>query len=151
MRIAGRIRGLTGLERGTVPVMSFPWAYWVLPALVLVIWVAAWWRSRRFRLWFALLAPVAAVGGIVLGLALTVSEGREAASSCVGRSCGNVSGFAAGMDGATGIDAVVGAGSVLALLVAVPLTVVTLIVEYVLLVRRQNRQAAQEAAATRAK
>jgi hypothetical protein len=25
-----------------------------LPGLVVLVWVASWWRSRRFRLWFAL-------------------------------------------------------------------------------------------------
>jgi hypothetical protein len=118
--------------------MSFPWTYWILPALVVAIWVVAWWCSRRFRLWFAVLAPVAAVGGIVLGLTLIFSD----PASCPGTSCGDVSTWAASVDSPAGIDALLQAGSVLAFLTAVPLTLVTLVIEYVLLVRRQNREAA---------
>lgn len=126
--------------------LSIPWSFWILAALVLVTWVAAWRGSRRFRLWFAVLAPIAAIGGIVLGVALTIAQGP---GPCVGRQCGSVAGFAAGLDNPTGIDAMLQANSLLALFVAAPLSTLTLIVEFVLLVRRQNREAAEEAAARR--
>jgi hypothetical protein len=129
------------LEHPTVPVMSFPWTYWIPPTLAVVTWVAAWWCSRRFRLWFAVLAPVAAIGGILLGLALTLAEGPDAASTCMGSSCDTDAALSCMGSGCDTAD-LIGIGSILALLVVVPLTVVTLIVEYVLLVRRQNREAA---------
>jgi hypothetical protein len=34
------------LEHPTVPVMSFPWNYWILPTLAVAMWVAAWWSSH---------------------------------------------------------------------------------------------------------
>ena len=36
-----------------------------LPGLVVLVWVASWWGSRRFRLWFALLSPFGSVAAIV--------------------------------------------------------------------------------------
>jgi hypothetical protein len=49
--------------------------------------------------------------------------------------------WAAGVDSSSGPAAWLGAGSLLALFLAVALTIVTLIVEYVLLVLRDRREA----------
>ncbi|GLY07727.1 hypothetical protein [Actinoplanes sp. NBRC 101535] len=119
---------------------SFPWYDGIAGVLVLGTWVAAWWRSRRFRLRFALLAPAAAIAGIVLALVVTVETGRAAAGSCAGTDCHDVAGFTARLDSPDGFAGLLGANATVALFVAVPLTAVTLIVEYILLVRRQNRE-----------
>jgi hypothetical protein len=51
---------------------------WILPVLLLTIRVPSWWRgTRRFRLWFALLAPVACVAGVVLALIGVQRPGRR--------------------------------------------------------------------------
>jgi H+/Cl- antiporter ClcA len=111
--------------------------FWILPVLLLGIWAQSWWRgSRRFRLWFALLAPFACVVGTILGLLGSVTDSDDTcALPCDG---GLVEHWAAGVDSSSGSAAWLGTGSLLALFVAVPLTIVTLIVEYVLLVRRDS-------------
>ncbi|GAA4608240.1 hypothetical protein BJY16_006740 [Actinoplanes octamycinicus] len=110
----------------------------ILPALVLAIWVPSWWRrTRGFRLRFALLAPVVCGLGFVMAAFLALTQGG---GSCPG-SCpgGAVQRWAAGADNPAPLVAWLGASSLLAFLVSVVLTVVTLIVEFVLLVRRDAR------------
>jgi hypothetical protein len=115
-------------------------ADWILPVLLLAIWVPSWWRgTRRFRLRFALLAPVACVVGIILGLigANAQSDG-SCSSSCDGSA---VQRWADSVDSPSGVSAWLGKSSLLAFGVAVALTLITLIVEYILLVRRDSREA----------
>jgi hypothetical protein len=91
----------------------------------------SWWRgSRRFRLWLALLAPAGAVAGLIAGVIATLSEPSEPGAG--------VSQWASDVDGSTGFGDWLFSSSLLALFVAVPLTVVTLVVEYILLVRRTS-------------
>ena len=113
---------------------------WILPILLLVIWVPSWWRcTRRFRLWFSLLAPFACVVGIILGLIGANAQADDpCSSSCAGSA---VQRWAPSFDSPPGGVAWLIESSLLALAVAVALTVVTLIVEYILLVRRDPREA----------
>jgi hypothetical protein len=116
---------------------------WILPVLVLAIWVPSWWLgTRRFRLWFALLAPWACVLGISLGLVLELSgvdsQVDTCTSSCAG---GAVQRWAATIDSPPPSIVWLQTSSLLALAVAAVLTVLTLIVEYVLLVLRDSRAA----------
>lgn len=113
--------------------------YWILPALLVVVWAQPWWRnSRRFRLWFALLAPFACVVGIIVGLLGSTADGDGGcAKPCKG---GLVQHWAGSVDSSSAFAA----SSALALFVAVALTIVTLIVEYVLLVRRDSADASPD-------
>ncbi|BEL05340.1 hypothetical protein Q0Z83_035310 [Actinoplanes sichuanensis] len=114
----------------------------VLPVLLVVVWVRSWWRgTRRFRLWFALLAPTGCVAGLVLAV---IGAFSGAGSSCSGSSCtgSRVQRWAADVDAPSDVLVWWGRNAQLGLAVAVVLTVVTLIVEYILLVRRDSREAA---------
>jgi hypothetical protein len=115
-------------------------ADWILPVMLLVVWVASWWRgTRRFRLWFALLAPAGCVAGIILAL---IGSGSQADGSCSSSCDGSaVQRWADSYDSPSGATAWLGKSSVLALGVALALTVITLIVEYILLVLRDSREA----------
>jgi hypothetical protein len=90
--------------------------------LLVVVWAGSWWGTRRFRIWFVLLAPLGAVVAIVLAF-LAVPAG-----SC---EHGCVEGWANNVDSSEGI-----AASLAALYASVVLAPITLIVELVLLVRR---------------
>ncbi|MEV8506746.1 hypothetical protein AB0368_18300 [Actinoplanes sp. NPDC051475] len=112
---------------------------WILPGLVLAIWMLSWWAgTRRFRLWFALLAPFACTLGLILGL---IGAGSQADGSC-SSSCagGAVQRWAADFDSPSASVVWLQASSRLALFVAVVLTVLTLVVEYILLVLRDRRR-----------
>jgi hypothetical protein len=59
---------------------------WILSIIVPAIWVPSWWPgTRRFRLWFALLAPFVCALGFILGLigADSPADG-SCSSSCDG-------------------------------------------------------------------
>jgi hypothetical protein len=110
---------------------------WILPILLLAIWVPSWWRgTRRFRLWFALLAPVACGFGFILGVIGAITQADGPCSACAG---GVVLNWADSVDSPTGVSAWLETSSLPALGVALALTVLTLIVEYVLLVQRDSR------------
>jgi hypothetical protein len=112
---------------------------WILPVLLLAIWVPSWWRgTRRFRLWFALLAPAGCVAGIVVAL---IGAGAQASGSCSTTCDGSaVQRWADSYDSPSALTAWLGNSSVLALGVAVVLTLSTLTVEYILLVLRDKRE-----------
>lgn len=93
-----------------------------LPGLVVLVWVASWWRSRRFRLWFALLSPFGSVAAIVFAF-MSVPRG-----SC---DHGCVMGWANNVDSS---DAV--AGALLTFPVTLAIFAITGITELVLFVRR---------------
>jgi hypothetical protein len=93
-----------------------------LAAVLVVAWVLSWWGSRRFRLWFTLLAPFGAVAAIVLAF-LSVPAG-----SCTN---GCVEGWANNVDSSENI-----ANALAALPVSLVLAAITLIAELVLFVRR---------------
>lgn len=114
---------------GPLPLFAgFTWDCWILPALLVVVWALSWRGSRRFRLWFALLAPAGAVAGLVLGVVTALSGPSEPG--------GGVAQWAADTDGGSRSADWVFASSLAALVVAVLLTVLTLVAEYLLLVRR---------------
>ncbi|MEV4705085.1 hypothetical protein [Actinoplanes sp. NPDC049316] len=115
-------------------------ADWLLPILLPAVWVLSWvWGTRRFRLWFALLAPFVCASGFVLGV---VAAGSQADSSCSSPACdgGAVQRWAASFDSPPPAVVWLQTSSLAALFVAVVLTVLTLIVEYVLLVLRDSRE-----------
>jgi hypothetical protein len=112
--------------------VTVPWSSWTLPAALVAIWLVGWWRgSRRFRLWFALLAPAAAVAGLVLGVLAALEEADTPRGADVAQ-------WAASVDGSSGFGTWLSGNSWHAVVVAVPLTVLTLIIEYVLLVLRDS-------------
>jgi hypothetical protein len=94
----------------------------LLAGLLVIVWALSWWGTRRFRIWFVLLAPLGAVVTIVLAF-LSVPAG-----SCE-RGC--VEGWADNVDGSEGV-----AGSLAALYASVVLAPITLIAELVLFLRR---------------
>jgi hypothetical protein len=62
-----------------------------LSVLLVVAWSLLWWRGRRrIRLWFAGLAPLGAVVGVVLGLLAYLGErGPVRPVSCTPALCGD--------------------------------------------------------------
>ncbi|MFG1604958.1 hypothetical protein [Actinoplanes sp. NPDC049265] len=112
---------------------------WLPSILILATWVLSWWRgTRRFRLWFALLAPTACLVGVVAGLlGAGAQAGVGCSSSCPG---GAVQRWAASVDAPSPGVAWLEASALRALLVAVVLAVLTLGVEYILLVLRDARE-----------
>jgi hypothetical protein len=113
---------------------------WLLSILIVAMWVFSWWRgTRRFRLWFALLAPLVCVLGIVVGL---IGAGSQADGSCSSSCAGSaVQRWAENVDSPSTSIIWLETSALLALFVAVALTVLTLIVEYILLVLRDSREA----------
>ena len=109
---------------------------WFPSMLLVAIWVFSWWRgTRRIRLWFALLAPFLCVLGLVAGLIGAGSQATGAcSSSCAG---GAVQRWAESFDSPSTGVAWLETSALLALPVAVALTVLTLVVEYIVLVRRE--------------
>lgn len=93
-----------------------------LPGLFVVVWVASWWWSRRFRLLFALLSPFGSVAAILFAF-MSVPRG-----SC---EHGCVMGWANSVDGSPGV-----AGAFLTLPVTLAIFTLTGIVELVVFVRR---------------
>jgi hypothetical protein len=93
-----------------------------LAALLLVAWLCSWWGSRRFRIWFALLAPFGVVAAIVAAF-LSVPAG-----SCAH---GCVEGWAENVDSSEAL-----ANAAAALPVSLAIAVLTLIAELVLFLRR---------------
>ncbi len=126
---------------GIVPEVPYPWMLWILPGAVVLLWVRSWWRTLEYRLWFALMAPITAFGGVVLALVLTLMQSRAAARACAGSDCHGVHGFTGAMDDQPGLLDLLGSGAALSLIVALPLTVVTSVVELVRFVRRYEREA----------
>jgi hypothetical protein len=101
----------------------------VLPVLLLAVWVTSWWLgTRRFRLWFALLAPWVCVAGIILAAFGSLSQADASCSmSCDGSA---VQRWAAEVDSPSATVVWLGRNSVAGLGLALALTGITLIVEY---------------------
>jgi hypothetical protein len=95
---------------------------WFLAALLVGVWAFSWWGPRRFRIWFAMLAPFGAVAAIVAAF-LSVPTG-----SCAH---GCVEGWATEVDRSEAL-----ANAVTALPVSLATAVITLTVELILFVRR---------------
>lgn len=115
---------------------------WILPVLLVAVWASSWrLGTRRFRLWFAVLAPWVCVAGVILALA---GSNAQADGSCPGGaySCdgGAVQRWAASFDSPPASVVWFETSSLLALGVAVALLFLTLIVEYILLVLRQRAE-----------
>jgi hypothetical protein len=109
---------------------ELPWDAWILAVMVVGAWALSWWcGTRRFRLWFALLAPFGAVVGLVAGLVSMVS-------GCTSACAGNTQNRVGNADAVTGSAAGLVINFWVALPVTVALTLTTLVVEYILLVRR---------------
>jgi hypothetical protein len=102
--------------------------------LLVVAWSLLWWRGRRrIRLWFVGLAPFAAAVGVVLGLLEYLGErGPVRPVSCTPALCGDWGGVTAYRDATSGIGRLIFGNSLLALIVAVALGVLTLVVELLL-------------------
>ncbi|MFF5076543.1 hypothetical protein ACFY36_05800 [Actinoplanes sp. NPDC000266] len=97
---------------------------WTLPVLIMTLWALSWrFSTRLFRLYFCPLAGLVCVAGLILGLV----------DAFGGDSSGGVQQWADGFGSEPGIAAWIGATSLLGLGVAAALTVLTLIVEGVLL------------------
>jgi hypothetical protein len=113
---------------------------WLLSILILATWIFSWWRgTRRFRLWFALLAPAACVLGVVVSL---IAAGAQADGGCSSSCSGSaVQRWAASFDAPTPGIVWLETSALRALVVAVALSVLTLVVEYILLVLRDSRAA----------
>ena len=61
-----------------------------LSVLLVVAWSPLWWRGRRIRLWFAGLAPLGAVVGVLLGLLAYLGERSPVRPvSCTPALCGD--------------------------------------------------------------
>jgi hypothetical protein len=120
---------------------ELPGQAWVLPGLLVAVWALLWWQgSRRARLWFAFLAPPGAILVVILAVVQSLQD-ADAAQGCTGGPCDkDVAHFAAGVDTAQGT--LLSTNAFLALAVSLPLFLITMTVEYVLLVRRQNREEA---------
>lgn len=110
------------------------WESSPLPVLLVVAWLLLWWRgSRRIRLWFVGLAPFGAVVGVVLGLLEYLGErGPVRPVSCTPALCGDWGGVTAYRDATSGPGRLIFGNSLLALIVAVALGVLTLVVELLL-------------------
>jgi hypothetical protein len=110
---------------------------WLPSVLLVAVWVLSWWRgTRRFRLWFALLAPSFCVLGFLAGLIGAGSQaGGSCSSSCAG---GAVQRWTESFDSPSASVAWLETSTLLALPVAIALTVLTLVAEYVLLVLRDR-------------
>jgi len=106
-----------------------------LSVLLVVAWSPLWWRGRRIRLWFAGLAPLGAVVGVFLGLLAYLGErGPVRPVSCTPALCGGWEGVAPYRDATSGIGQLIIGNSLLALIVAVALGLLTLVVELLTLV-----------------
>jgi hypothetical protein len=118
-------------------------ADWLLSILLVAVWMFSWWRgTRRFRLWFALLAPLVCVLGIVAGL---IGAGSQAGASCSPSCAGSaVQRWAESFDSPSTSVAWLETSALLALFVAVALTVLTLVVEYVLVLRDSGEERSRE-------
>lgn len=109
-----------------------------LPVLLVVAWSLLWWRgSRRIRLWFVGLAPLVAAVGVVLGL---LALGRASPVLCTPDHCPAAGGANADMYAMPGIVGLIFGNSLLALIVAVALVVLTLVVELLLAGGRTTRR-----------
>jgi hypothetical protein len=108
-----------------------------LSVLLVVAWSLLWWRGRRrIWLWFAGLAPFGAVVGVVLGLLAVLGErGPVRPVSCTPALCGDWGGVTAYRDATSGIGPLIIGNSLLALMVALVLGVLTLVVELLLALR----------------
>src|ERR1035437_10389552 len=110
------------------------WESSPLPVLLVVAWLLLWWRgSRGIRLWFVGLAPFGALGGVVLGLLADLgARGPGRPVSCTPALCGDWGGVTAYRDATSGPGRLIFGNSLLALIVAVALGVLTLVVELLL-------------------
>ncbi|MGC4885927.1 hypothetical protein [Micromonospora sp. DT227] len=63
---------------------DIPWQWWILSALLGVVWLLLWLTSvrSRLRMWFAGLAPLACVAIFVVGLVIMFSGDGSAGNSC---------------------------------------------------------------------
>jgi len=103
-----------------------------LPVFLVVAWALLWWRgSRRIRLWFVGLAPFGAVVGMVIG-ALAYFAERGPVRPCTPASCGVGGDVTSYRDPTSGIGKLIFGNSLLGLIVAMALVVLTLVVELLL-------------------
>lgn len=111
------------------------WTSWILPALLVVVWLTAWRRgTRRFRWWFVTLVPVGAFVGVVisfLNTPMVTGSGGEIDVVCGNTVCGQATSNVIAAE-------VLGANLVLSIPVGAALFVLTLIVETTLMVRRSE-------------
>src|SRR4051794_5673235 len=72
---------------------ELPWQYWILPVLLVAVWLLLWIMPvrRRTRMWYAGLAPVACVAGVVIGvITMFTVDGNNVGEHCAeSRPCGS--------------------------------------------------------------
>jgi hypothetical protein len=114
---------------------ELPWQCWILPALLGAVWVLLWAVPvrRRTRMWFAGLAPVACVAGIVIGVVTMFSgTGNAVGDHCAeSRPCdgGQAAHWAYALNSVSGAGLVIVANALLAAALSLPLLVITAAVE----------------------
>jgi hypothetical protein len=113
------------------------WLIWTLSVLFLVTWVYLWFRTRRARMWFAVLAPTGAFVGVIVGVFWSLTAASD--SSCFGRNCrGDVGNFTESLDANAGFGGFLLANSILAFAVGMTLAVISLVVEVALMILRHR-------------
>jgi hypothetical protein len=111
---------------------DLPRQSWILPVLLVTVWLLLWFvpvRSRT-RMWYAGMAPVVSAVGIVLGLIIMFSGGRDAPDDpCAGpQSCGAAHwGYALASIPFVGLAIL--ANALAAAVISLPLLVITAAVE----------------------
>lgn len=120
------------------------WQCWILPALLIVAWALLWWRgTRRVRLWFAALTPAGAVATFILGLVM-IQSGDDTSGSrpCTGPvpcTADDGARWAQSLASISDLALLITINAVLALVIAVPLAVLTVIVELAKKARDRRR------------
>ena len=122
-------------------IFDLAWRCWIFPVLLLAVWILLWRvrAGRRLRLWFAGLAPVGAVAGIVLGLIVVLgSESDGPERTCPGCPSGAAH-WAVSLNSISDVGLLILVNAVFALVLAVPLLIITLLVELTRAPRRDSR------------
>jgi hypothetical protein len=115
--------------------VDLSWQCWILPASLVVVWTLLWFLPgrSRLRMWYAGLAPLVAVAGIVLGIVTLASGGDPADDSCGGpSSCagtGDAAHWANGLASISDLGVTIIANSVLGGAVSVVLLIITAAVD----------------------
>lgn len=114
---------------------ELPWQCWILPALLVAVWFLLWVAPvrRRTRMWFAGLAPVAGVAGIVIGVVTmfsgtgnTVGDHCAESNPCGG---GQAAHWGYALNSVSGVGLVIVANALLAAALSLPLLVITAAIE----------------------
>ncbi|MGX6606621.1 hypothetical protein ACWKSP_31535 [Micromonosporaceae bacterium Da 78-11] len=111
------------------------WQAWILSGVLVVAWVLSWWRGNRTsRTWFAVLSPSLALVTFLVGYLMIMFGGSDpgGSASCAGPSpCsgGSTTLWAESLGSISELAVAVCVNGVLAFLVAVPLVVLTILID----------------------